>query len=139
MAGQDTSKLPRDAHTLRTMLKYVIEASLPNMTRLRDREQTLQMLSYFRDASGLQGAVRRIVPTGIVRNSDDLGRIVIPAELRRTLGIGEGDSLSISAEGEYVVLEKFSQACVFCGRTEDINEVKGRYVCETCIGDICLG
>jgi len=40
--------------------------------------------------------------TGIVRKIDDLGRIVVPAEMRRVLGIREGDELEIALDGDHV-------------------------------------
>jgi len=74
--------------------------------------------------------------TGIVRRVDDLGRIVIPMELRRTLGINVKDPLSISVEGERIILEKYRDACALCGSQEDISRVKGRAVCAACIKEI---
>jgi transcriptional pleiotropic regulator of transition state genes len=67
---------------------------------------------------------------------DDLGRIVIPMELRRTLGIREHDPLSIFVEGGRIVLEKYRAACVLCGGENDIRMVRERPVCADCIGDI---
>ena len=55
--------------------------------------------------------------TGIVRKVDELGRIVLPIELRRTLDIAEKDALEIYVEGESIVLRKYQAACVFCGRS----------------------
>ncbi len=77
--------------------------------------------------------------TGIVRRVDDLGRIVIPMELRRTLGINVKDPLSISTEGEKIILQKHHDACVICGSQEEISEVKGRSVCDSCIKEIKKG
>lgn len=74
--------------------------------------------------------------TGIVRRVDDLGRIVIPMELRRTLGIRVKDPLSISVEGERIILEKHRSACVICGSEEHVHEVKDRPVCDACVLDI---
>ncbi|MBN2248209.1 MAG: AbrB/MazE/SpoVT family DNA-binding domain-containing protein [Coriobacteriia bacterium] len=74
--------------------------------------------------------------TGIVRRVDDLGRIVIPMELRRTLGIREHDPLAISVEDERIVLQKHSASCVICGSQDDIHTVKERPVCARCIGEI---
>jgi len=74
--------------------------------------------------------------TGIVRRVDDLGRIVIPMELRRTLGINVKDPMSISVEGERVILEKFRDACMFCGSRDDIETVKDHPVCKACLEDI---
>lgn len=74
--------------------------------------------------------------TGIVRRVDDLGRIVIPMELRRTLGIHVKDPISISVDGERIVLEKYRESCVICGSEDEIKIVKNRPVCVACIGDI---
>lgn len=53
--------------------------------------------------------------TGIVRKVDDLGRIVLPIELRRTLDINERDSIEIFVDGNQIVLKKYSPSCIFCG------------------------
>lgn len=74
--------------------------------------------------------------TGIVRRVDDLGRIVIPMELRRTLGINVKDPLSISVEGGRIILEKHRDSCAICGSTEDVSEIKSRPVCADCITTI---
>jgi len=74
--------------------------------------------------------------TGIVRRVDDLGRIVIPMELRRTLGIRVKDPISISVDKERIILEKFKESCILCGSEEEVDTVKDRPLCETCIGDI---
>ena len=70
--------------------------------------------------------------TGIVRKVDELGRIVLPIELRRTLDIGEKDALEIYADGASIVLKKHESACVFCGSTRDISPYKGKNICEAC-------
>ena len=74
--------------------------------------------------------------TGIVRRVDELGRIVIPMELRRTLGIRVKDPLSISMDGDRIIIEKYHEACVVCGSEEDISMVKDRAVCAKCVADI---
>jgi transcriptional pleiotropic regulator of transition state genes len=74
--------------------------------------------------------------TGIVRRVDGLGRVVLPMELRRTLGIHVKDPLSISVDGERIVLEKYREACVFCGSEDDLSPVRGRPVCASCIAEI---
>ena len=71
--------------------------------------------------------------TGIVRKVDELGRIVLPIEMRRTLGIGERESLEMFTEGESIVLRKYSPACLFCGSTRDNVEYRGKRVCKSCI------
>ncbi len=71
--------------------------------------------------------------TGIVRRVDDLGRIVIPIELRRTLRIDEKDALEIYVDGERIVLKKYEPACVFCGNAEDIRSFKEKNICRACL------
>lgn len=70
--------------------------------------------------------------TGITRKVDELGRVVIPIELRRSLGIAIRDSLEIYVEGEYIVLKKHENSCVFCGSDKDVLEFKGKILCKDC-------
>ena len=74
--------------------------------------------------------------TGIVRKVDDLGRIVIPIELRRTLDISIKDPVEIFADGEYVMLKKFSPLCYLCGSQYKLVSFKGKNVCQDCINDL---
>ena len=74
--------------------------------------------------------------TGIVRKVDELGRIVLPIELRRTLDIAERDSLEIYVEGSSIILKKYEPACIFCGDAKDVINHKGRNICRTCLEDI---
>lgn len=75
--------------------------------------------------------------SGIRRKVDDLGRVVIPAGIRRTLGIREGDPVEVTVEGERVVLAKPQDACVFCGREEDaLTDFRGRLVCRDCLASL---
>ncbi len=71
--------------------------------------------------------------TGIVRKVDELGRVVIPIELRRTLGINVKDALEIYVDGEKIVLKKYEPACIFCGNAEGVKHFSGRIVCAECI------
>nr|WP_277998207.1 AbrB/MazE/SpoVT family DNA-binding domain-containing protein [Zhaonella formicivorans] len=73
-----------------------------------------------------------IKSTGIVRKVDELGRVVIPIELRRTLGIDEKDALEIYVDHEKIILKKYEPACVFCGNAEDVHNFKGKNVCRQC-------
>lgn len=74
--------------------------------------------------------------TGIVRKVDELGRVVIPIELRRTLGIGEKDALEIYVDGERIMLKKYEPACIFCGNAENVTYFKGKIVCRECLNDL---
>ncbi len=74
--------------------------------------------------------------TGVVRKVDELGRIVIPIELRRTLGIEEKDSLEIYVDNERVILKKYEPACVFCGNAENVQNYKGKNICQNCLDEL---
>ena len=71
--------------------------------------------------------------TGIVRKVDELGRIVLPIELRRTLDIAEKDSMEIYIEGDAIILRKYQPACIFCDSAKDIVSYRGQTVCSDCI------
>jgi len=71
--------------------------------------------------------------TGIVRRVDELGRVVLPIELRRTLNIADRDSLEIYVDGEKIVLRKYEPACVFCGSLDNVGPFKGKNVCAACL------
>ncbi len=74
--------------------------------------------------------------TGIVRKVDELGRIVIPIELRRTLDIAEKDSLEIYVEGERIILAKHEDSCIFCGKTRNLSQHKGKNICDACFEEL---
>ena len=74
--------------------------------------------------------------TGIVRRVDDLGRIVIPMELRRTLGINVKDPMAIFVEDDKIILEKHRDVCALCGSNENVSEFKNRPICSTCVEEI---
>jgi transcriptional pleiotropic regulator of transition state genes len=74
--------------------------------------------------------------TGVVRKIDELGRIVLPSELRKVFGIREGDELEISVEGETIILQKRLDACLFCGTASPVLQFQGRTVCENCAAEL---
>ena len=74
----------------------------------------------------------KIKSTGIVRKVDELGRIVLPIELRRTLDIGEKDAIEIYVEGTSIVLKKYQPSCIFCGESKKVVDFKGKNVCSKC-------
>ena len=71
--------------------------------------------------------------TGIVRKVDELGRIVLPIELRRTLNIEIKDPLEIYVDGESIMLKKYQPSCIFCDGMDDIQTFQGKNVCKHCI------
>lgn len=74
--------------------------------------------------------------TGIVRKVDELGRIVLPIEMRRTLDIAEKDALEIYVEGSSVILKKYKPSCIFCDATKDVSQFKGKNVCPKCLKEL---
>ena len=71
--------------------------------------------------------------TGIVRNIDELGRVVVPKELRKKLGIENTDPVEIYADGDKIVLMRYTPVCHFCGSDCDVLEFKGKTVCSACV------
>ena len=74
--------------------------------------------------------------TGIVRPVDPLGRVVIPVELRRNLGIKTDDSLEVFVDGEFIMLKKYEPACIFCGNAKDVQSIHGKNICRTCLDEL---
>lgn len=81
----------------------------------------------------MEKEVKRVKSTGIVRKVDELGRVVIPIELRRTMDIGEKDSLEIYVDGDKIILRKYEPACIFCGNADNVVHFQGKNVCRDCI------
>ena len=71
--------------------------------------------------------------TGIVRKVDELGRIVLPIELRRTLGIEVRDPIEIYVDEDKILLKKYAPACIICGESDELIEYKGKKICRKCI------
>jgi len=74
--------------------------------------------------------------TGIVRKVDELGRVVLPIELRRTLDITERDSLEIYVDEEAIILKKYQPACIFCDSAKGIINYSGKNICSDCIAKL---
>lgn len=70
--------------------------------------------------------------TGIVRKVDELGRVVLPIELRRTLDINEKDALEIYVDGATIILKKYQPGCVFCNNVDNLKSYKGKFICKDC-------
>jgi transcriptional pleiotropic regulator of transition state genes len=71
--------------------------------------------------------------TGIVRRIDELGRVVLPIELRRTMNLEVRDPVEIFMEGDAIVLKKYEASCLFCGGNRQLTEFRGKQVCGECI------
>ncbi|MBR5156432.1 MAG: AbrB/MazE/SpoVT family DNA-binding domain-containing protein [Clostridia bacterium] len=74
--------------------------------------------------------------TGIVRKVDELGRVVLPIELRRTLDISEKDSLEIYVDANSIILKKYEPSCIFCGNAKDVFVFKGKNICPACMAEL---
>ena len=71
--------------------------------------------------------------TGIIRKVDELGRIVLPIEIRRTLDIAERDEIEIFMDNDRIVLQKYEPACLFCGSSRALITFQRKNVCQECI------
>ena len=85
---------------------------------------------------GVSKRRKNVKSTGIVRKVDELGRIVLPIEMRRTLDIAEKDALEIYVEGSSVILKKYKPSCVFCDSAKEIVIFKGKNVCPKCLKEL---
>ena len=74
--------------------------------------------------------------TGIIRNVDELGRIVIPKEIRKKMSIGSADPIEIYVDGDKIILRKYENTCTICGGSAELVEFKGKKICETCIAEL---
>ena len=74
--------------------------------------------------------------TGIIRKVDELGRIVLPKEMRTTFDIKERDPIEIFVEGDNIILKKYNPTCVFCGNSENIYLYSGKNICKNCLDDL---
>lgn len=70
--------------------------------------------------------------TGIVRKIDELGRLVLPKELRKTLQIAHEDPIEIYVEGESIILKKYQPCCIFCGNAENLVDFNSKKICKDC-------
>ena len=71
--------------------------------------------------------------TGITRQVDELGRFVLPKEIRRSLDINTKDSLEIYTDEGRIILQKYLPACTFCGEADNIVLFGDKRVCRGCI------
>ncbi|MBE6553445.1 MAG: AbrB family transcriptional regulator [Ruminococcaceae bacterium] len=74
--------------------------------------------------------------TGMVRRIDDLGRIVLPAEIRHSMDIQLRDTLEIFTDEDRIILQKYHPACIFCSNADDVVFFQDRRICKTCLEKI---
>lgn len=74
--------------------------------------------------------------TGIVRKIDNLGRVVLPIELRRIFDIDKEDPVEIFVDDNYIMLKKYQPACIFCNDAKDVINYRGKNICEKCLEEL---
>ena len=74
--------------------------------------------------------------TGRVRKVDELGRVVIPSEIRKNLDIKEKEPMEIFVDGSDIILKKYEKYCLFCSSTKKLTEFKGKLMCHKCMEGI---
>ena len=74
--------------------------------------------------------------TGIVRKVDELGRIVLPIELRRTMDIAGKDAIEIYVDGASIILRKYEPTCIFCGDAKNVINYRGKNICPNCLKEM---
>ena len=74
--------------------------------------------------------------TGIVRKVDELGLIVLPIELRRTMDIAEKDAIEIYVDGASIILRKYEPTCIFCGDAKNVINYRGKNICPNCLKEM---
>ena len=75
-------------------------------------------------------------PIGVVRKIDQLGRIVLPKNLRNQYEMNEGDAVEILVRGDHIILEKYKPRCLFCTSDKQVGEYKKRHICKSCIKEL---
>ena len=77
-----------------------------------------------------------IKSTGIIRRVDELGRVVIPKEIRIQFKIEEKDPIEVYVEGNSIVLRKYEDTCIFCGKKNELQNFSNKLICKKCCEDI---
>ena len=71
--------------------------------------------------------------TGIVRKIDELGRMVVPKEIRDTMGIEKNDPMEFFVEGNRIIVTKYTEGCSLCGNSENLQNYRDKKLCSACI------
>ena len=74
--------------------------------------------------------------TGVVRKVDELGRIVLPIEIRKILDIKQKDAVEIFTDNDRIVLQKYQPACIFCDSSSNVISFEGKRICEECLAKL---
>ena len=73
---------------------------------------------------------------GIVRKIDELGRIVLPVEIRRTMDIKSHDAIEMFVSEDKIVLKKYAPACIFCNNADNVTNYCGKLICRDCLDNL---
>ena len=103
------------------------------MSLLTNRVEYVNMKSVITNVKYYMKGIYAMKSTGIIRQVDNLGRFVIPKEIRAVLQIDSNDYLEIFTEGDRIVLKKYAPSCTFCGEPDSVTTFKGKLVCASCI------
>lgn len=76
--------------------------------------------------------------TGIIRRVDELGRVVIPIEIRTQFAISEKDPMEIYVDGNSIILKKYQPNCIFCGNSKKLINFEGKLICKKCANNISI-
>lgn len=74
--------------------------------------------------------------TGVVRKVDELGRIVLPAEIRKILDINPKDAVEFFMDGDRIVIQKYQPSCIFCNNSDDVIYFNGKLICKSCVNTL---
>ena len=83
-----------------------------------------------------KGEMKMLKSTGIIRKVDELGRVVIPVEIREEQKIVEGTKMEVFVDANKIVFQKYQISCLFCGKTKDIIIFRNNLVCKKCIDEM---
>lgn len=75
-------------------------------------------------------------PVGIVRNIDQLGRIVLPKSLRTNFNMDVGTPIEILVKDDHIILERHTAKCVFCFSGKNVKEYKEKTICDNCMDEL---
>ena len=96
------------------------------------RKKDLKLRTVFFDKL-ISGGEIFMKSTGVVRKVDELGRIVLPIEIRKVLDIKQKDAVEIFTDNDKIILQKYQPACIFCNNTENVVYFNGKRVCSKCV------
>ena len=115
--------------------RIVIPKELRKALNIKEITDALEI--YLESGTIVLRKITDAAQSGVSRKVDQLGRIVLPVELRRNLDISEErDSLEVFVDGEKIILKKYAPACVFCANARNVFSFKGKNICIHCLDEL---